>query len=64
VLFVAPDFTDEKSSIENYTEDQHDKEDDAENQQRHFTPVENYPTDIQRDGECDEARAQRDEERY
>ena len=41
-----------------------DKEDDAENQQRHFAPVENNPTDIQRHRECHEARAQRDEERY
>jgi hypothetical protein len=64
VLLVAPDLTNQESRIENYAEDQHDKEDDAENQERHFTPVENNPTDIQRHGECDKARAQRDEERY
>ena len=64
VLFVATYLADQKSRVQYDAEDQYDKENNAENQQRDFTPVENNPTDIQRHGECDEARTERNEERH
>src|SRR5215211_7114476 len=64
VLFVASYLADQKGRIEHQAKDQDDEEYDPENKQRDFTPVENYPTDVHRDRQGDETRAQRDEECY
>jgi len=62
VLFVATYFADEESRVQDQSKDQDEEKYDPENKQRDFAPVEQYPTDIQRDRQRDQARAQRDEE--
>jgi hypothetical protein len=64
VLFVAAYLADEESRVQDQSEDQHEKKYDPENKQRDFTPVEQYPTDVQRDRQSNQARAERDEESY
>src|SRR5678816_2151293 len=41
--------------------DRDDEEHDTENEQRDFAPVEYDPANVQRDRECDQTRAERDE---
>ena len=64
VLFVAADLANQKCRVEEDSKDQDKEEYDPENQQRHFTPVEQDPTNIQRDRQRDKTRAERDEESY
>ena len=62
MLFVAADFADQKKGIQDHAGDDRGEKGDPEKQQDTFAPVENYPTDVQGDRECDQARAQDDEE--
>src|SRR5262249_14450940 len=61
VLFVSTNLTNEERRVDDETENDCTKEDYAENEQCHFAPVEDYPTDIQRDRQRHEGRAERDE---
>jgi hypothetical protein len=63
VLFVPADFTNEECRINHESEDNYNKEDDSENEKRHFAPVEYDPTDIQGYRQSDKACSQRDEKR-
>jgi len=64
VLFVAPYLANKEGCIKDQTEDNQQEEDDSENQQRDFAPVEKNPTDIQRDRKRNQTSAQCDEEGY
>src|SRR5688500_9103 len=64
VLLVATDLSDQESRVEHESKDQNEKKDDPKNKQGHFAPVENYPTDVQRDRKRDKTRTQRDKECY
>ena len=62
VLLVAPDFTHEKNRVEDQPADDDQEEDDAEDEQHPGTPVDDDPTDVERDGQGDQARAEDDED--
>ena len=61
LLFIPPDFADEKDGVDHQTCDQQSKEDDAQNERDNLTPVEDNPADIERHRESDKADAQHDE---
>ena len=61
VLLVASYLADQERRVEHESEDQHVEKDDAENEQRDFTPVKYDSPNVQRDRKCDETRAERDE---
>src|SRR5256714_12976746 len=63
VLLVASDFADEEDRVEDESGDDDAEEDDAQHEQGDFTPVEQNPTDVQRQGQPDKACTERDEER-
>lgn len=54
MLLVTPDFTNEEGCVDYETKDDREKEDDAKNEECDFAPVENDPTDVERDSERDE----------
>ena len=61
VLFVAADFADEEAGVDDHAADDRGKKNHAEEKQDGFAAVEDDPADVERDGERDEAHAQRDE---
>src|SRR5258705_13852147 len=63
VLLVAADLTNQESGIEDQAEDDEDEEDDPKNKQGHLAPVENDPTDIERNCQRNETSSKRDEKR-
>jgi hypothetical protein len=63
VLLVAPDLTNQESGIEDQAKDDEEKEDDPKNKQRHLAPVEDDPTDIERNCQRNETSSKRDEKR-
>src|ERR1051325_7740801 len=62
VLLVSSYLANQERRVEHESEDQHVEKDDAENEQRDFTPVQYDPTNVHRDRECNQTRAERDEE--
>src|SRR2546428_635520 len=64
MLFVAANLTNKKDGVQHEAGDNQNKKDDAENQQRHLSPIEQNPPYIQRYREQHQADAQHDEEGY
>src|SRR5579864_5024233 len=62
MLLVAPDFAHKKDGIQDHASDDQRKEDDAEEQQHAFAPVEDDPSDVERDGQGDQTNAQAQKE--
>ena len=62
MLFVAANFTDQKTGIHDHPGDQQGEENYAEKKQNPFAPVEDDPADIQSDRQQYQANAQNDEE--
>src|SRR5262249_39669486 len=62
VLFVSAYFPDEEDCVQHDADDDRHEEDDAEDQLRNLTPVENNPPDVERDCECDQTCTKRNEE--
>ncbi len=63
VLFVAADFADEEAGVDDHAADDRREKNHAEEKQDGFAAIENDPADVERDGDRDEAHAQRDEKR-
>jgi hypothetical protein len=62
VLFVSADFSYEKDRVQHDTNDDRHEKDDAEDQQRNLAPIENNPSDVERNRECDQTCAKRNKE--
>ena len=62
MLLVTANLADQKNRIEDESGDDDEKEDATEEEFETFAPVEDDPTDVERDSSRDEANAQRDEE--
>ena len=62
VLFVSPDFTHQEGRIQNHAGMMIGQQQDAEEQQDSRAPVENYPTDVKKQGDDDQPGAERNEE--
>ena len=62
VLLVAADLADQKDGVEHEAGDDDQEEDQAEEGQDAFLPVDHQPADVQRDSNGDEADAENDEE--
>ena len=59
VLLVAPDLAHQEDRIEDEARDDEREQDDAEAEQQAFAPVDDDPADVQRDGDRDQADAER-----
>lgn len=58
MLLVPANFPDQKNGVQGQAGDNHQKKDDAENQQGYLPPMKNYPADVQGHGQHDQANAQ------
>jgi hypothetical protein len=63
VLGVAPDLTDQEGGIQNYAGNHHQDQNDAKKEHDRMAPPQQYPTDVKRNDDQDEACTQRDKER-
>ena len=64
VLFVPPDFADEKDRVQYDTGDDQAEEQDAQHQQDPRAPVQHDPGDIERYGERNDSRAHRSKKEF
>src|SRR5205085_1359065 len=64
VLLIATYLADQKGCVEHNAKDQDHKKHHPEDEQHDFTEVENDPTNVQRNRQRDQTRAQRDKECY
>jgi hypothetical protein len=62
VLLVAADLAHQEDGVEHQAADDDEEEDDAQDEQHPGSPVDDDPADIERDGQCDQARAEDDED--
>ena len=62
VLLAAANFADQKAGVHDHARDDQGEKDDAEKQQHAFAPVEDDPTDVQRDRQRHQADAQAEKE--
>lgn len=62
VLLVAADFANQKERVQDHAGNDRGEENDAEEQEHRFAPIQDDPTDVQRDRQRNQAHAQRDEE--
>ena len=51
VLLVPPGFTDQEDGVHDDAREDHQKQDDAEDEEQPLAPVEDDPADVQRDDE-------------
>ena len=63
VLLVAANFADQKNGVQNHAGDNRGEENHAKEKLNAFTPAENDPADVERDGQGDQGAAQYDEKR-
>ena len=62
VLLAAANFAHQKTGVHDHASDDQGEKDDAEKQQHAFAPVEDDPSDIQRDRQRHQADAQAEKE--
>src|SRR4029077_6833281 len=62
VLFISVYFPYEKNRVQHDTNDDRHEKDDAEDQLRNLAPIENNPSDVERDCECDQTCTKRNKE--
>jgi hypothetical protein len=63
VLFISAYFSYEKDRVQHDTNDDGHEKNDAEDQLRNLAPIENNPSDVERDRECDQTCTERNKER-
>lgn len=62
MLFVPPDFAEQKRRVQNKTRDDQRKEYNAENHQRDLAQIEQNPADIERNRHRDQADSENEKE--
>ena len=62
LLLIAADFAHQKDGIQHHPRNDDEKENYTKDQRHHLAPVQDDPSDVEKNGQSHQARAQRDEE--